>query len=86
MDSSRILLGSEAPPWLVSGDWAIGVHYKVLRFAIFLNQKLDFWLFCLLAIPDSAFIPASSGSEECLIQTPESVCVPLPLLGLFGLC
>ena len=27
MDGSRTLLDSEAPPWLVFGDWAISVHY-----------------------------------------------------------
>ena len=73
---SRTLLDSEAPPWLVFGDWAISVNsyevwaisvnsyevwaisvnsYEVLRFAVFLNEKLDPWPFCLLAILDSAF-------------------------------
>ena len=32
MDGSHTLLDSEAPPWLVFGDWAISVHYEVLRF------------------------------------------------------
>ena len=55
MDGNGTLLDSEAPPWLVFGDWAISVHYEVLRFSVFLNEKLDLWLFCLLAILDSAF-------------------------------
>ena len=41
MDGSCTLLDSEAPPWLVFGDWTISVHYEVLRFAVFLNEKLD---------------------------------------------
>ena len=41
MDGSCTLLDNEAPPWLVFGDWAISVHDEVLRFAVFLNEKLD---------------------------------------------
>ena len=32
----------------------MGVHYEVLRFAVFFNEKLHLSLFCLLAILDSA--------------------------------
>ena len=55
MDGTYTLLDSETPPWLVFGYWAISVHYEVLWFAVFLNEKLDLWLFCLLAILDSTF-------------------------------
>ena len=55
MDGGRNLLDSEAPPWPVFGDCAISVHYEVLRFAVFFNEKLDLWLVCLLAILDSVF-------------------------------
>ena len=44
MDGSHILLDSEAPPWLVFGDWAISVHNEVLRSAVFMNEKLHLWL------------------------------------------
>ena len=55
MDGSRTLLDSEAPTWLVFCDGAISVHCEVLRFAVFLNEKLDLWPFCLLAVLDTAY-------------------------------
>ena len=61
MDGSHTLLDSEAPPWQVFGDCAISVHYEVLQFAVFFNEKPDLWLFCLLAILDSAFSSFLAG-------------------------
>ena len=55
MDGSHTLLDSEAPPRLFFGDRAISVHYEFSLFAAVLNEKLDLWLFSLLAILDSAF-------------------------------
>ena len=41
MDGGHTWLDSEAPPWLVFGDWAISVHYEVLWFAVvFLTRSL----------------------------------------------
>ena len=54
------LLDSEAPPWLVFGNWAISVHYEVLRSAVFLNEKLDLSL-CFACWPFSTCFPKSSG-------------------------
>ena len=78
MDGSHTLLDSQAPPRLVSGDWAISVHYEVLRFAVFLNEKLDLCFACwpFLTVLSQVFW------QECLIEMSESVSVPLPLLGL----
>ena len=43
-DGGRTLLDNEAPPWPVFGGWwFISVHYEVLRFAVFLIEKLDLW-------------------------------------------
>ena len=55
MHCSRTLLDREAPPWLVVGDWAISVHYEVLRFAVFLKEKLDLWL-CFACWPFSTVL------------------------------
>ena len=84
MDGSLTLLDSEAPPWLVFGDWAISVHCEVLRFAVFLNEKLDLWL-CFACWPFSTVL-SQVFWQECLVETPESVWVPFPLLGLLELC
>ena len=64
-------------------DWSfsdISVHYEILRFAVFLNEKLDLWL-CFACWPFSTVLPQVSW-QECLVETPESVWVPFPLLGL----
>ena len=60
VDGSCTLLDSEAPPWLVFGNWAISVHYEVLRSAVFLNEKLDLWL-CFACWPFSTCFPKFSG-------------------------
>ena len=36
--------GGSSCPCLVFGDWAISVHYQILLFAVFLNEKLDLCL------------------------------------------
>ena len=54
MDGGYTLLDGEASPWLV-GDWVISVHYEILRFTVFLNEKLDFW-FCFTCWPVSAVL------------------------------
>ena len=36
--------GGSSHPCLVFGDWAISVHYQILLFAVFLNEKLDLCL------------------------------------------
>ena len=38
MDGGCTLLDSEAPPWLVFGDWAIRVHHEILWLAVFLKH------------------------------------------------
>ena len=52
-----------------------------MQFAFSLNEKIVvvFTPFCLLAILDSA---SQVFSYECLIETPESIWVPFPLLGV----
>ena len=80
MDGSRTLLDCEAPPWMAFGDWAISIYYEVLRFAVFLNEMLDLWLWPFSTVISRVFW------QECLIETPESVWVPFPLLGLLELC
>ena len=53
------------PTRLVFGDWAISVHFEVLRFAVFFNEKLDLWVcFSLLAILDSAFPSFLAGVSQ----------------------
>ena len=84
MDGGRTLLDSDAPPWLVFGDWAISVHFEVLHFAIFLNEKLDLWL--LFTCWPFLTLLSKVFWQECLIETLESVWVPFPLLGLLELC
>ena len=84
MDGSRIFFVSEAPPWLVFGDWTISVRYEVLRFAVFLNEKLDLWL-CFACWTFSTVLSRIFW-PECLIETPEFVWVSFPLLGLLELC
>jgi len=76
--SHGTLLDSEAPPRLVSGDWAIRIHYEVLRSAVFLNEKLDLCFACwpFLTVLSQVFW------QKRLIEMPESVSVPFPLLGL----
>ena len=69
MGGDHTLLDSEAPSWLVFGDWAISVHYEVLWFAVFLNEKLDLWL-CFAFGPFSAAL-FQVFWQECLIETPE---------------
>ena len=78
MVGSHTLLDSEAPPRLVSGDWAIRIHYEVLRSAVFLNEKLDLCFACwpFLTVLSQVFW------QKRLIEMPESVSVPFPLLGL----
>ena len=75
-----------SPTWLVFGDcdWAIRVHCEVLQFAVFLNEKLDLWL-CSACWP---FLTVLSQVfwQKCLVEMPESVWVPFPLLGLLELC
>ena len=39
MDDGRTLVDNEAPPWLVFDDWAISVHYEVLRLAVLVNEN-----------------------------------------------
>ena len=84
MDGSHTLLDNEASPWLVFGDWAICVHYEVLQFVFFLNEKLNLW-FCFACGPFSAML-SQVFWQECLIEMPELVWVPFPLLGLLELC
>ena len=84
MNSNHNLLDSEAPPWLVFGDWAISVHYEVLCFAVFLNEKLDLWL-CFACWPFSTVL-SQVFWQECLVEMSELVWVPFPVLGLLELC
>ena len=83
-DGSRTLLDSEASPWLVFADWAINVHYEVLRFAVFLNEKLDLWL-CFACWLFSTVL-SQVVWQKCFVETLESVWVPFPLVGLLELC
>ena len=56
MGGGRTLLDGEAPPRLVY--WAISVRYRIARFAVFSNDKLQLgveYLLCLPAIHGSAF-------------------------------
>ena len=80
IDGGHTLLDSEAPPWLVFGDWAISAHYEVLWFAVFLSEKLDrllsFACWPFLTVLFQVFW------QECLTEMLESVWVPFPLLGL----
>ena len=71
------LANSEAPPWLVLGDWVISVHYEVLRFAVFLNEKFDFWL-RFACWPFSTTL-SEVFWQECLTEMPGSP-EPFPLL------
>ena len=80
MDGGCTLIDSDALPF---GDWAISVHYEVLRFAVFLNEKLEFWL-CFACYPLSTVL-SQVFWQECLIETPESILVPFLLLGLLEL-
>ena len=76
MDGSRTLLDSETPPWLVFGDWAISVDYEVLRFDVFLIEKLDLWLW-FACWPLSTMV-SQVFWQECFVEIPESVWVPFP--------
>ena len=84
MDGSHTMIDSEAPPWLVVGDWAIRVHYEVLQFVVFLNEKLDLWL-CFACWPFSTAL-SKVFRQECLIEMLKLVWVPFPLLDLLELC
>ena len=77
MDGSCTFLASEAPPWLVFGDWAISVPCDTLWF---LNEKLHLWL-CSACWPFSTAL-SQVFWQECLTEILESVWVPFPLLGL----
>ena len=59
MNGGRALLDSEAPPWLVFGDWANSVHW-VLRFALLINEKLNFWI-CFACLPFWQCLPKFLG-------------------------
>ena len=83
MDGSLTLFDSDAPPWLVFCDWVISVHYEVLRFAVFLNEKLGLWLFCLVAIVDGTFPSFLAGVSHRDVGIGW---VPVPLLGSLELC
>ena len=72
MGGGHILLDSEAPPCLVCGDWAISREF--LRFAVFMNEKLDLWIY-FACWPFSAAL-SQAFWKECLTEMPESVWVP----------
>ena len=54
--------------WQVFGDWAVSVHYEILQFAVFLNEKLHLWL-CFACWPFST-VHSQVFWQECLIETP----------------
>ena len=79
-DGSCTLFDSEAPPWLVFGDWAISVHYEILCL-------LFSWIRSLISDPVLPFWPFSTVLsqvfwQKCLTEMPESVWVPFLLLAL----
>ena len=83
MDSSRTLLHNEAPPWLVVGDWA---SVYILRSCGLLFS----WIRCLISDCFACWPFSTMLSQvfwrEYLIETPELVWVPFPLLGLLETC
>ena len=82
VDSGRTLLNSEAPPWLVFGDWAISVDYEILRLAVFLNELPDLGI--RFACWPFSTVPSQVFWQECLIEVPESVWVLFPFLVLLS--
>ena len=72
MGGGHTLLDCEAPPCLVCGDWAIS--HEFLRFAVFMNEKLDLWIYFACWPFSAAF--SQAFWKECLIDMPESVWVP----------
>ena len=71
------------PDWSLVIEPSVYIYYEILRFAIFLNEKLDLWLFPFW--PFSTVLSHLFFGQECLIETPESVWVPSPPLGLLEL-
>ena len=61
---------NEAPPWLVVGNWANGVHYEILWFAVFFSEKFDLRI-RFTWVTSSFFSVASAGHSQTmtLIQT-----------------
>ena len=78
---SCTMLDSEAPQWLVFGDWDISVHYKVLRFSWMRSLISD----CFAGWPISTVL-SQVFWQECLMEMLKLVWVPFPLLGLLELC
>ena len=39
MDGGRTLLDSQAPPWLIFGNWAMSLHYEIWWFAVFFSES-----------------------------------------------
>ena len=60
------------------------IHYDVLRFAVFLKEKLDLWL--CFAYSSFSTVLFHGFWQECLVETLESVWVLFSLLGLLELC
>ena len=71
------------PDWsLVTGP-SVHIHHEVLRFVVFFNGKLDLRV-CFACWPFSTVL-SQAVWQECLTETPESVWVLFPLLGLLEL-